>query len=247
MTEIYTPTISERESMRMNADEFKVSGDGVFFTIQGEGQSIGKPAVFLRLNFCNLQCGWCDTKYTWDRKSKEFWQDAENWDYQKTLSEIERYPVKRLVITGGEPLIQQERISKFVDLIPSWDIEIETNGTIPPTQTLADKCQFNVSPKLENSGNALNRRYKPEVLSQFNELPNTTFKFVVKSERDLDEISQLVEDCSLDPSKIIIMPEGTTDDDIKTHALEVVEGVKERGWRLTPRLHVLLWGDKRGI
>lgn len=247
MTEVYTPTIKEREALRMNPDEFKVSGDGVFFTIQGEGQSIGKPAVFLRLNFCNLQCVWCDTKYTWDRNSKEFWKEGENWDYQKTHAELEQYPARRLVITGGEPLLQQGRINKFTKLVPDWDIEIETNGTIPPLPELADKCQFNVSPKLENSDNSLKRRYKPEVLKFFNSLFNSTFKFVVQHEGDLDEISQIVEECGLDPAKIIIMPEGTTQEAIRKHALAVVEKVKANGWRLLPRMQVMLWGAERKL
>lgn len=247
MTEIYTPTLQERESMRMNADEFKVSGDGVFFTIQGEGQSIGKPAVFLRLNLCNLQCGWCDTKYTWDRGSEEFWQEGENWDYQKTLAQLEQYQAKRLVITGGEPLLQQGRIGKFSELILDWDVEIETNGTIAPIAELAERCQFNVSPKLENSGNSVSRRYKPEVLQRFNALPNSTFKFVVQSESDLEEISQMVDKCGLDPAKIIIMPEGTTQEEIKIHALQVVDAVKSKGWRLLPRMQVMLWGERRKL
>jgi len=231
----------------MKPKHFKVSGDQTFFTLQGEGQSIGKSAVFLRLHFCNLHCNWCDTKYTWDKNSKEFWQEGKDWSFQHTLKEISKNPTERLVITGGEPLLQQERIAEFIDLIPDWQIEIETNGTIKPLPLLTQRCQFNVSPKLENSDNSLKLRYKPDVLKVFNQLPNTTFKFVVQSEKDMNEIDQIVSECGLDPSKIIIMPEGTTQEDIRNHALSITEQVKNRGWRLLPRLQVMLWGAKRKL
>lgn len=245
--EIYRTTPNEKSGLKMKPNQFKVSGDQVFFTLQGEGQSIGKPAVFLRLHFCNLHCGWCDTKYTWDKNSREFWQEAEDWSFQRTLKKISDYQVKRLVITGGEPMLQQARIAKFIELIPDWEVEIETNGTIAPSTLLTQRCQFNVSPKLENSGNSLRLRYKPKVLKIFNALPASTFKFVVQSENDLKEIDQIVNECGLDSSKIIIMPEGTAEEDIKKHALSVVDGVKQRGWRLLPRLQVMLWQTKRRL
>jgi 7-carboxy-7-deazaguanine synthase len=247
MTEIYRPTPDEKYRLKMKPDEFKVSGDQVFFTLQGEGQSIGKPAVFLRLHFCNLRCSWCDTRYTWDKNGKEFWQEGEDWSFQHTLEEISTNPTKRLVITGGEPMLQQGKIAEFMELIPDWEIEIETNGTITPLPYLEQRCQFNVSPKLANSDNPLKLRYKPEVLKVFNELPMTTFKFVVQSKRDFEEIDQIVNECKLDSSKIIIMPEGTTQEEIRSHALSVSEQVKQRGWRLLPRLQVMLWGAKRKL
>lgn len=247
MTEIYRPTLDERSRLKMKPDQFKISGDQVFFTLQGEGQTIGKAAVFLRLHFCNLHCSWCDTRYTWDKSLKEFWQEGEDWNFQRTLQEVSKYPAKRLVITGGEPMLQQGRITEFIKLIPDWEVEIETNGTIAPLPLLVQRCQFNVSPKLENSGNSLQVRYKSEVLKVFNALPKTTFKFVVQAERDLEEIGRIASECRLNPTKIIIMPEGCTQDDIKDHALSVSEQVRQRGWRLLPRLQIMLWGTKRRL
>ena len=247
MTETYTPTDQDRQSVKMQPDMLKISGDGAFFTVQGEGESIGKPAVFLRLNFCNLQCGWCDTKYTWDVTSKEFWTEGQDWSYEKAVLEISQYPAKRLVITGGEPMLQQDRIGKLIELLPEWEIEIETNGTIAPSEELTNRCQFNVSPKLENSDNSIEKRLKPDILKKFNDQARSTFKFVVQDKADLDEVDRIVEACGLDQAKILIMPEGISEEDIRQHALQVIEGVKTRGWRLTPRLQVMLWGDERGV
>lgn len=247
MTEVYTPTPEEVKKIKMQRDMLKVSGDGVFFSIQGEGRSLGLPSVFLRLHFCNLRCTWCDTKYTWDKNSPEFWQEAQDWSLEKAISEITRFPVRRLIVTGGESLLQQRKVTTLLQQIPDWDVEIETAGTIIPLPVLRERVQFNVSPKLANSGNSRAARFKPDVLRIFNGLPLTSFKFVVQGPEDFAEIDQIVQDCDLNPSKIIIMPEGSTQEEIRKHGLMVVEEVKQRGWRLMPRLHVDLWGSQRGI
>lgn len=245
--ECYQPTPGEIQAAQLKPNLLKVSGDSTFFTIQGEGDSIGKPAVFLRLHLCNLTCTWCDTPYTWKRTTPEFWQESQDWDIDRAVSEISIFNQHRLVLTGGEPMMQQKMISQLLKRVPDWDIEIETNGTISPIQDLAERCQFNVSPKLANSGNKERSRLKPDVLRAYNALPKTTFKFVAQSVDDVREIDAIVAECAIDPHKIIIMPEGKNEASIREHALAVVEEVKNRGWRLVPRLQVTLWGNQRGI
>ena len=245
MIDAYKPTPEEATELKIKPHKIKVSGDQVFFTLQGEGQSIGKAAVFLRLHFCNLRCGWCDTKYTWDKKTPEFWKEGEDWTLEQAVKNVSQFPANRLVITGGEPMLQQPNIAKLMDKMPDWIFEVETNGTIPPMPSLAERCQFNVSPKLENSGNPFGLRFKPAALRRFNALPKTTFKFVVQQAEDLKEIDKIVDDCNLDPAKIIIMPEGTTQDEIINHAVLVADDVKNRNWRLIPRLQTMLWGSQR--
>lgn len=247
MSEIYIPTSYEVQKIKMQPDMLKISGDGVFFSIQGEGKSLGLPSVFLRLHFCNLRCTWCDTKYTWDKKSPEFWQESQDWSLEKAISKITRFPVKRLVVTGGEPLLQQRKVINLLQQLPDWDIEIETAGTISPLADLQERIQFNVSPKLANSGNSKAARFKPDVLRIFNRLPLTSFKFVVQGLEDFAEIDQIAQECDLDHSKIIIMPEGSTKEEIRKHGLLAVGEVKARGWRLMPRLHITLWGAERRI
>lgn len=247
MPEVYVPTPQEVLKIKMQPDMLKVSGDGVFFSIQGEGKSLGLPSVFLRLHFCNLSCGWCDTKYTWDKKSPEFWQESQDWSIERAKTEITRFPTRRLIITGGEPLLQQRKIANLLQQIPDWDVEIETAGTISPLTELQERVQFNVSPKLANSGNLKAARYKPQVLRTLNRLSLTSFKFVVQDPKDFEEIDEIVKDAALDQSKIIIMPEGSIQEDIRKHGLMVVDEVKARDWRLIPRLHIILWGNRRRL
>lgn len=256
MKEVYRPTSDERLRLEMKPDQFKVSGDQVFSTLQGEGITAGAPSVFLRLHFCNLTCGFkegwqCDTWYTWDRTKAEFWQEPQDWSYEDTASLVKRAwdekfddGKKRLVITGGEPLLQQRRIVKLLELLPGWKIEIETNGTIKPLPEL-ENCQFNCSPKLENSGNSARRRYKPDVLKAINKLTKSQFKFVVVSSLDFEEIDHIVEECNLNPEKILIMPEGQTAEEVDIHAEAVRDKVIKRGWKITLRNQLIWFGSRR--
>lgn len=253
----YTPNIQDFERIRVRPDTFKVSGDGVFATLQGEGVTAGEPAVFLRLHFCNLSCGanrgWkCDTWYTWDRTRHEYWQEPQNWTLAETVLNIETVwkskfadkDVKRLVITGGEPLLQQEKIVQLIKLLPNWVVEIETNGTIVPLKDL-DNCQFNCSPKLDNSGNVKSLRYRPDVLKMINGFSKSQFKFVVVSLDDLGEIEQIVRECELLPRKVLVMPEGQTKEEVNKHAEEISIKIKEKGWQLTFRNQLIWFGPKR--
>ncbi|MHA1829437.1 MAG: 7-carboxy-7-deazaguanine synthase QueE [Candidatus Heimdallarchaeaceae archaeon] len=257
MIETYQPSKSDIERLRPKAEMLKVSGDGVFATLQGEGITAGLPVVFLRLHYCNLTCGdpdgWqCDTAYTWDKRTAEYWQEPEDWSYEEISSSVEKAWIsgfggeqdRRLVITGGEPLIQQKKIAKLLDELPGWNVEIETNGTIMPIPELY-ACQFNCSPKLANSGNPLQERYKPEVLRVINSLTRSQFKFVAEDLLDLDEITQIVADCQLDPDKILVMPEGQTAEAVEIKAGRLRSAVESRGWKITMRNQLVWYGPKR--
>lgn len=253
--EIYKSTVEDRTRIKPHPDALKVSGDQIFATLQGEGVTAGQPAIFLRLHFCNLACSWCDTGYTWDKNREEFWKEPIDWTLSETAHNVEdawaekfggQIPdsERRIVITGGEPLLQQKKIADLLGYLPNWKVEIETNGTIAPLPELHD-CQINCSPKLENSNNSKNRRFRPEVLKIINELPDSWFKFVVTAQEDLEEIDQIVKECNLTPQKILIMPEGSTLDATTAHLILVEEGVKEKGWNITKRNQLEWFGNKR--
>jgi len=239
--------LTKKDDMKAKEDSFLLSGDKMFFSLQGEGQSFGIPAIFLRLHLCNLHCSWCDTPYTWNRKDDRFWKEPERRSVQDVVSDLSDFPCHRLVLTGGEPLLHSKAIDNLLGYLDNnWTIEVETNGTIRPTDKMVNrKVQFNCSPKIENSGNAKAIRYRPEVLKFLNILPNSTFKFVVTKPEDLKEIEEIAFNCDLDNNKIILMPEGVTQEAVAEHGRMVAELCKEKGWRLIPRLHIMLWGNTR--
>jgi organic radical activating enzyme len=131
--------------------------------------------------------------------------------------------------------------------MPDWNFEIETNGTIMPSKKQLHGCQFNCSPKLENSGNMKVTRIKPEVLKALNKV-DTQFKFVVMSEADVEESERdFIIPMNLDINKIVLMPQGVTAKEVADNAKIVVEIAKKKGYRLLNRLQVDIWGAKRRV
>jgi organic radical activating enzyme len=218
-----------------------------FTSFQGEGPSAGQPAAFIRLSRCNLTCHFCDTPYTWD------------WSRFRPDVEAERRPTDELadwaltqradliVVTGGEPLLQQAVLLPLVIRLAGAGcrIEIETNGTIPPAPELTGAVtRFNVSPKLSGSGVPDERRLVPAALAAFAATGKAIFKFVICHQRELDEVAALEVAHGLSP--VWVMPGGTSEQAVLGGMRAVAGEALARGWCLSGRLHVLLWGDARG-
>ena len=109
----------------------------IFESIQGEGNNAGKPAVFLRTAECNLKCVWCDTKYTWDWKTYDYSKEVNEMSIKEVRQSLEQFRIRHLVITGGEPLMQQDDLSELLTFLkPKFYVEVETNGTILPNNSL---------------------------------------------------------------------------------------------------------------
>ena len=221
----------------------------VFYSIQGEGPTLGVPSVFLRMATCNLACSWCDTKYTWDWAQHDYAQEVTLLDRPSVEERIVTFGCRRLVITGGEPLLQEKELAPLVASLKAqgfW-LEVETNGTIVPGPGLArDIDQWNVSPKLNNSGNPREQRELPQVLAFYCRLPNAYFKFVVVGTEDVDEVCSLRDRYALPNRQIILMPEGRTPETIQCRSQWVSQACAREGFRFSTRLHILLWGDQRG-
>ncbi len=216
-------------------------------TFQGEGPSTGRRAGFVRLGRCNLACSFCDTPYTWRWEDHDPSVELTRTTIAGVVADLEAMGVDLVVVTGGEPLLQQRHLTGLVGEIGrrGWECEIETAGTIAPVDDLvALVSRFNVSPKLANSGNDEAQRYKPAVLEVFEATGKATFKFVVADPADLDEVQEMVDQCGL--GDVWIMPEGTEPAVLLDRGRRLAEEVLSRGWHLTTRLHVLLWGDERG-
>lgn len=242
-------------------------GPEIFHTIQGEGVSAGCPAVFVRASRCNLHCVWCDTDHTWNFEGTP-WpheKDAvpgyakhrkEDVTFEITPQDAARrilsFKCPRVVITGGEPLLQQEEFLEMIRHIrgemPDCIFEVETNGTRIPCPAFAEAVdQFNVSPKLTNSGMPETLRLVPKALRHFADSPKAWFKFVVCTPGDLTEIGDLQLKHAIPRQRILLMPEGRTSAELDKTAPWLAETCRDEGYRFCDRLHVRLWGDRRGV
>ena len=221
----------------------------IFRSIQGEGASAGTPTVFLRLATCNLACTWCDTKYTWDWANFSYDDEVSALPTDDVERRIAEFDLPHLVITGGEPMLQQRELAPLAQSLVGrgFAIEVETNGTVAPGQAMSDAVsQWNVSPKTASSGNPSDRREVADALRAFRDHGNAYFKFVVVEKRDVDDVSALVERYELPAERVILMPEGTTASVLRERGQWLAERCAGLGYRYSTRLHILLWGDQRG-
>ena len=229
----------------------------IFASIQGEGRSAGLPCSFVRLSRCNLACTWCDTAYTWhfagDPRPHRDGLTFERTANQIVLSEadtaarIMALGGNRLVITGGEPLLQGAALAKMVALLLGHVIEIETNGTVAPHSALDPLVsQYNVSPKLKHSGNAAEIALLSERLSAWASEPKAHFKFVISAPEDLSEVRELQSRFAIPAARIQLMPEGTTSAAIRAGSNWLEPLARANGLGFSDRLHIHLFGDTRG-
>ena len=237
----------------------------IFAALQGEGASAGKPSVFIRLSRCNLACVWCDTPYTWhfdaDPRPHIDNQTYPRAEEQITLPEAQAAAkihallpqnpaTRRVVITGGEPLLQPQPLAKLIDALQTiapTHIEIETNGSIPPPEPLLSRVdQWNVSPKLAHSGNPETLAINPQALARYAAHPQAWFKFVIAQPDDVAEVTRLAQAHQLPANRILLMPEGRDSATLRTRARWLADIALEHGYTLTDRLHIHLSGDTRG-
>jgi organic radical activating enzyme len=222
----------------------------IFHSIQGEGVYAGRPAVFLRLALCNLACVWCDTRYTWDWERYDQGKEITALSLDEAEEAIRRYRCRNLVVTGGEPLVQQRSLAPLLQRLKDggfW-IEVETNGTIAPGKKLLGVVDhWSVSPKLENSGNPRPSRENPRALRLFRGLSSAHLKYVVEKADDLAEVRVMVGEYDLPCEKVILMPQAQDRDALLERSRWLIDICKGEGYFFSTRLQVLLWGNRRGI
>ncbi|MBT2474877.1 7-carboxy-7-deazaguanine synthase QueE [Microbacterium sp. ISL-103] len=224
-----------------------------FVSLQGEGPSAGEPALFLRLGNCNLNCTWCDTRHSWDWDAFDRAEEVENVDARDLSARVIRElpdTVHLLVLTGGEPLLNQNVVVPVLREIkehrPDLRVEVETNGTIAPTPSLVELVHlFVVSPKLHNSGIAEKRRLRVPVLARFSESPSI-LKFVVAGPADVQEAADVARSVGFPGDRVWVMPETTTAADVGSLIAAVAPAAIRAGFKVSSRLHLLAWGDTRG-
>ncbi len=225
----------------------------VFYSIQGEGELTGVPSVFIRTSGCNLRCTWCDTKYS------SWFPEGEDLSISEIVDQVETHRARHCVLTGGEPMIAKgirelaERLHKL-----GLHVTIETAGTLMPSEIACDLAS--ISPKLSTStpdeaeiGSGWSqrhedRRLQPEVLRQWIDEYPYQLKFVVKERQDLVEIQELLRliDRPIPAEKILLMPEGVDPASLQARSELLVELCKTHGYRLCTRLHIDLFGNRKG-
>jgi len=222
----------------------------LFYSVQGEGLLVGVPSVFVRTSGCNLRCQWCDSGYTsWE-------PEGEYRTIEEILAQVAAFPARHVVVTGGEPMIAGEIMDLCAALRQcGLHITIETAATVfkPVACDLAS-----LSPKLSNStpwqregGRFALRheqlRLRPEVIRAFMERYAYQLKFVIDSPADITEVLSLLEQLPhVDRSRVLLMPQGITPEEVRERGLWLVEACKEHGFRYCPRLHIDLFGNRRG-
>lgn len=229
----------------------------IFASLQGEGLSLGRPSTFVRLSRCNLACQWCDTAYTWrfegDNRPHRDALAFDRTQNQVALSEedvaarITALSPDRLVITGGEPLLQGRALARLLALLPGMHVEIETNGSVAPHPALDGLVhQYNVSPKLAHSGNPADLALVPERLQAWAADPRAVFKFVIAQAADMAQVLGLQRDYAIPADRLFLMAEGRSPAELAARNRWLAQLCLDHGLRFTDRLHIHLYGDTRG-
>jgi organic radical activating enzyme len=227
----------------------------LFRSLQGEGIFAGEPSFFLRLARCNLSCAWCDTPYSWDFERYDVGAEVKTFGLEELAERVLAESPGRLVITGGEPLLQQKGLISLIGLLderrarasmPREFLEIETNGTVPPHEALLGRIDhFNVSPKLASSGEPEERRIRPRALGLLRDTGRASLKLVVGPE-DAAEADALIERLAWPRERVLFMPRAATRAELsQTGPLVAAEALK-RHVRYSSRMHIELYGGKRG-
>ena len=222
----------------------------IFYSIQGEGRLLGVPSVFIRTSGCNLRCVWCDTPYTSWRP------EGRDWNIGKILREVHKYPARHVVVTGGEPLLAPE--------IEELTRELKREGahiTIETAATIFKRvaCDLiSMSPKLAHStpwkrergkfaATHEARRLNLSVLQQFLKDYDYQLKFVVERRQDFEEIGKLLDKLKrVDRTRVLVMAQGKTSGELRRKAKWIVKLCLKHGYGFTPRLHIDLFGNRRG-
>ena len=241
----------------MDSLETNLSISEIFISIQGEGKHIGTPSIFIRTSGCNLRCQWdqtlCDTPYTsWYPEHKS----VKIIDVLKKVKRIKsKYPfTNHIVITGGEPLLQKN-ITILIDELAKlgFFLSLETNGTL----ALPLNIDFvSISPKLKSSIPFNQKfesiheklRYNKNALLFWHINYSYQLKFVVNRNEDEQEILWILADLKIeDRTNIYLMPQGITPKELVKNSKKCIEIGRRNGWKYSPRVHIDIYGNVRGV
>ena len=227
----------------------------IFYSLQGEGMLVGTPSVFVRLAGCPLHCSWCDTKYAWD------FQAGQDLEPAQIIEQANRRPCRFVVLTGGEPMMGPDLTARagLADLTHRLKalgkhITIETAGVLFIPDLACDL--MSISPKFPD---ARMRRLDPvkscepvgsdlQAIRQLIRAYPYQLKFVVESPQDADGVQAVLEELGpLEAERVMLMPQAATPEELQTRSAMVAELCKQTHLRFGQRLHIQLWGQRRGV
>ncbi len=222
----------------------------IFCSLQGEGHWVGVPSIFVRVSGCNLRCVWCDTPYaSWN-------PEGPTVEVGELLTALSSLAPKHVVLTGGEPMLFDPIVELAEGLRGQGKIiTIETAGTVFREAVACDL--MSISPKLRNSTPPIDSgwaerheatRLDRAPLRALCETYSCQLKFVVDPENSPKDIEEIEELLSILPKStpVILMPEGIDSDTLWRRARLLAPICLARNWRLSPRMHVDLYGNTRG-
>ena len=219
-----------------------------FYSIQGEGLSVGYPTVFVRTQGCNLAerpnkidpsktgCIWCDTKYAQDLSL------GKEMTPEEIVAEVSKYPCKKVCITGGEPLYSYYQLDQLINLLPDYHIEVFTNNSIPiPFEYNVTSWVIDV--KCPGSGvSGYNVFWNLEHIRLVDQV-----KFVLDSSAQDSEFAlRIVKEFMLEGKCTILFSPVFGKYELK----DLVEWIKLKcpTGRISPQLHKFIWEpNKRGV
>lgn len=214
-------------------------------TWQGEGPHTGLRCGFVRLGLCNLSCEWCDTPYTWDSTRYDVRAECPDTPVLDIADAVHNLGCGTMVLSGGEPLMHA-RTPALRLLLESTAVSwhVETNGTIAPPAWMLQRVEhFTVSPKI-NTRDPARKRIKPAALNAFPE--SAAWKFVCTTPDDVNTVHSLCTDLGIPADRVWVMPEGRTAAGLLVTQRELAPRIRDHGYNLSTRLHVLLFGDTKG-
>jgi len=220
----------------MESDFIKISE--IFVSIQGEGDSVGRLALFIRVQGCPLDCVWCDTRYS---TSFEGGEKKSTEELSNIIKEFSKSKGGMIVFTGGEPLFYQDAISETLRMYSPNHVEFETSGIYLPSESIR-RFKFNVSPKLSGaklSGGESMYKKIYENLKEFANL-NSIFKFVISNECELNEVIEIQKKYKLPKERVFLMPEGVSLEEIVNKSKFIIPFCLEHGFNYSPRLQIIL-------
>lgn len=217
----------------------------LFYSLQGEGPAVGRPAMFVRLAGCNLSCLSCDEK----KKYGEKFEETEPLTVvNRVKNYLKTYPNSRIIFTGGEPLLQPDAINEIMNGLSGQIFDIETNGTLDTQIELFKR--FNiivVSPKKDyfnSSKDSISFFKKWQEISDTGR-HNVFFKLVVGNLPWAwleNEVKFILEQSKITPSRVWLMPAGDTEQKLTISSKNTWKIAARLQCNYSDRLHIRCGG-----